>query len=243
MSTTPPSDSARQVGAVENGHVLTAAGWVPLRWLPVTAQPPYYPGDARNGYVFTGSDWALIPVAAPLPRPAAGAPPPPKKKAWLPWGIGGAALVLVLSIGASALGELQSTNDKSETKATDTATTDAADTAADESTTPKPKPKKPPKATPADPNRVVVDDMWIHNDLNCSSDRYSSTVTGTITNESGSAKRYVQVSFGLYDSSGALLGTALANVSNLASGTDWKYKAVGFVPNFERCKLEDVTAY
>ena len=67
-------------------------------------------------------------------------------------------------------------------------------------------------------------------------------MTGTITNESGSEKGYVQVSFGLYDKSGALLGSALANVNNLASGTNWKYKAVGFVPEFDTCKLEDVSA-
>ncbi|MCR1784112.1 hypothetical protein KVF89_16350 [Nocardioides carbamazepini] len=76
--TPPPNDDARQdvsrhMGTVENGHVLTRAGWVPLRRLPTTARPPYYPGDVKNGHVFTGEAWAPFTESAPTPPAPAGA--------------------------------------------------------------------------------------------------------------------------------------------------------------------------
>ena len=240
---TPPSnEDARQVGTVENGHVLTAAGWIPLRWLPSNATPPHYPGDAMHGHVFTGSEWVALPEVQSPSTPSPGQSlSQPKRRSWLPWVVGGAAIVLLVGI-AVAVSESQWNNAPLATPSADTTSTPDAPApkeAPRAKRTPKPKKSK----APAHPNRVVIDGMWVHNDMRCEYNEYTSTATGTMTNQSGTAKRYVQVSIGLYDASGALLGSALANVTNLAAGTDWKYNAVGAVARFETCKVEEVSAY
>lgn len=56
-------------------------------------------------------------------------------------------------------------------------------------------------------------------------DTYSVKITGTYTNTSGGELGYVQLSYNLFDESGAQIGTAWANTSNLADGGVWKYEA------------------
>ena len=71
-------------------------------------------------------------------------------------------------------------------------------------------------------------------------------ITGTLTNNSGSDKEYVQVEYVLKDADGAQIGTALANTNNLADVGVWKFEAVGSVSgdgapaSFERA---DVTGF
>ena len=56
------------VGAIANGHVLTAeAGWVRLNARTSTAGP-WRPGDVVEGSVYTGSNWTQLPGAW-LPDP------------------------------------------------------------------------------------------------------------------------------------------------------------------------------
>lgn len=61
------------------------------------------------------------------------------------------------------------------------------------------------------------------------SNQYMFTINGTLTNNSDSDKSYIQVSYNLYDSDGAQVGTALANTNNLKAGGTWKFSAVGTV--------------
>lgn len=235
-----PTPPTYELGAVANGHVLTAAGWIPLRRLPDDARQPYYPGDTLRGHAFTGNGWVAIPEPPPRNRPSTGPSlDRPRKNSWLLWVAGGVAVLVILGI-VGAIADSQSDDTKSEASSTDT--TSAASTPAPKAprTTAVP---NPTKTTAAHPDRVVMDGMWIHSGFRCEYNGYTSTVTGTITNQSGRTKSYVQVSFGLYDASGALLGTAYANVTNLAAGTDWKYDAVGAVAKFATCKAEEVDAY
>ncbi len=51
------------------------------------------------------------------------------------------------------------------------------------------------------------------------------TLTGTFTNTSGKEISYVQLEYVLKDASGAQVGTAYANTTNLASDTPWKFEA------------------
>ncbi len=62
-----------------------------------------------------------------------------------------------------------------------------------------------------------------------SSDQYglSYTIEGTIKNNTDKQYSYVQVTFNLYDSDGAQIGTALANINNLEQNGLWKFKALG----------------
>lgn len=80
-----PSAPERKPGDVANGHILTAAGWLPLRRLPLGSPGPYYAGDLLDSNAYTGTDWVYVPVVeaaevpqadgvrpafAPLPGPA-----------------------------------------------------------------------------------------------------------------------------------------------------------------------------
>lgn len=60
-------------------------------------------------------------------------------------------------------------------------------------------------------------------------DKYgmSYTIEGTIKNNTDKQYSYVQVTFNLYDSDGAQIGTALANINNLEANGLWKFKASG----------------
>ncbi len=62
-----------------------------------------------------------------------------------------------------------------------------------------------------------------------SSDQYgmSYTIEGSIKNNTDKQYSYVQVTFNLYDSDGAQIGTALANINNLEANGLWKFKAIG----------------
>lgn len=80
-------------------------------------------------------------------------------------------------------------------------------------------------------------------DLNMTTNDFSTTITGKVTNNTDKTYSYVQVTFSLYDSEGALLGTALANVTNLEGGGVWKFEAIGIEGNVASYKLTDITKY
>lgn len=63
-------------------------------------------------------------------------------------------------------------------------------------------------------------------------DQYSTTVLGDLRNECGRSFRSVQVTFKLYDLSGNLVGTALANQNDLGIGETWSFKAHAFVVGY-----------
>ncbi len=78
-----------------------------------------------------------------------------------------------------------------------------------------------------------------------SGDDYSTKISGTFTNNSGSELSYVQVSYNLFDADGNQIDTAYANTSNLADGGTWKFEATAFkgIDNVASFKLGDVTGY
>lgn len=55
---------------------------------------------------------------------------------------------------------------------------------------------------------------------------FSGEITGTVVNQRDRTLSYVQITFNLYDETGALVGTALANVNNLEAGGRWNFRAV-----------------
>lgn len=56
----------------------------------------------------------------------------------------------------------------------------------------------------------------------------SGEITGEVVNRRGRKLIYAQITFALYDESGARVGTALDNISDLEAGGRWKFKAVAF---------------
>ncbi|MBO4570009.1 MAG: hypothetical protein J5689_02195 [Clostridia bacterium] len=54
---------------------------------------------------------------------------------------------------------------------------------------------------------------------------YSASVRGSAKNITNKNYSYVQLEFTVYDASHANLGTALANINNLAAGDTWNFEA------------------
>lgn len=258
---------ANRPGDVANGHVFTAAGWLPLRRLTPGSTGPFYAGDLLDGNVYTGSDWVYVPVSqtasvpradsrAPMPVPAP-LPTPPRRR-----GLRGVVIAIAVLLGLGIVSSIATSGGGDSADRADSATptpkqtpTPTRKTKAPAKTT-KTKAPRPAPTTPApDPEAVyaaemtrlgwveAADGLWLYEDFSCSFDDYSSKVTGTMTTAPGVSKRYVSISFGLYDDSGALLGSAIANINNLAEDTKWKFEAVGFTGEFATCKPADVTAF
>lgn len=76
-----------------------------------------------------------------------------------------------------------------------------------------------------------------------SQETYSYYINGTIKNNTDKQYSYVQVTFNLYDSDGAQIGTALANINNLEPDGTWKFKAVGLYENIASYKLAEITGW
>lgn len=54
---------------------------------------------------------------------------------------------------------------------------------------------------------------------------YSTKITGTAKNITNKNLSYAQIEFSIYDENGNNLGTALANINNLAKGDTWQFEA------------------
>ena len=67
-------------------------------------------------------------------------------------------------------------------------------------------------------------------------------VSGTVKNTCGRDFSYVEVSFKLIDHDGNVVGTAVANQTNLKDGETWKFQAMG-TPAAHRTRFEGVSAY
>lgn len=70
------------------------------------------------------------------------------------------------------------------------------------------------------------------------------SVDGSIINNSGKDLTYVQITFALYDSDGAQIGTAVANINNLTKDSVWKFSAVPLtMDSFETFELADISLW
>ena len=54
---------------------------------------------------------------------------------------------------------------------------------------------------------------------------YTAEITGVAKNTSGKSYSYASVEFSVYDATENNLGTAIANINNLASGDTWRFSA------------------
>lgn len=73
----------------------------------------------------------------------------------------------------------------------------------------------------------------------------NKSIEGKLKNVSGKDITYAQIEFSVYDSSGALIGSAWANISSLKNGETWKYSAVYFGndDDWKTAKLAEITAW
>jgi len=235
-----------QVGSISNGHILTLAGWVPLRDVPTGHPAHYRPGDVVAGHAYTGSEWVPL---APNPTNGPMSQAAQTKSLWrrpVFW----VAVVVGLAVLGSVSNAMDEPSDEavSRSAAAPEATKSPGQANAKpekkhESPKPKPTPLAPPAPPPppADPN--VINGLKVDPNITCGGDDFSSRVSGVITNVSSETMSYVSITFNLYDASGAVLGNAWANMNNLPPGTDWKYEAVGSGGTFAKCAVADVVAW
>ena len=85
--------------------------------------------------------------------------------------------------------------------------------------------------------------LVVLSDIEASADSFSITITGTVVNGSDTDYEYAQIEFGLYDDSGAKVGSAIDNISGLESGQRWRYEAIGTGEGTARWELESMSAY
>lgn len=63
-------------------------------------------------------------------------------------------------------------------------------------------------------------------DISIKKDMFAWYFEGTIVNNKTTDLSYAQIVINLYDSDGALLGTAVDNINNLKAGGKWKFNAM-----------------
>jgi len=68
-------------------------------------------------------------------------------------------------------------------------------------------------------------------------------ITGSVINRRKSKLSYAQITFNLYDDSGAQVGSALANINGLEPGGTWKFKASTFGVDFSRYKFSELSGF
>ena len=72
---------------------------------------------------------------------------------------------------------------------------------------------------------------------------YGTYIVGTIKNNSGMEKGYMEVTFTLYDTNGNNIGTALDNTNNLKDGGTWKFEAMVLEDDVASFELNEITGY
>jgi hypothetical protein len=72
-------------------------------------------------------------------------------------------------------------------------------------------------------------------------DDFSTTITGTIQNTCGKKFRAIEVSYKLFDDSGAVVGNAVADLGSVDGDQPWGFTARGWKPA-KRFLLDKVTA-
>lgn len=68
-------------------------------------------------------------------------------------------------------------------------------------------------------------------------------ITGAVKNLSSREKGYVQVEINLLDNSGAIVGSTLANVNNMAGGQTWRFEAPALQDNAARFEVKAITGF
>lgn len=74
---------------------------------------------------------------------------------------------------------------------------------------------------------------------------YSVEVSGQVKNVSGKDFDYAQITFSVYDKNGALLGTAIDNISYWSADDLWSYCTVGIISSGipTNVKLKNIDAF
>lgn len=72
---------------------------------------------------------------------------------------------------------------------------------------------------------------------------FGGTIKGVVENRRSHKLRYAQITFNLYDESGAQVGSAMANINGLEPGGRWKFEAKSFGTDFSTYKFSELTGF
>ncbi|MEN6391068.1 MAG: FxLYD domain-containing protein [Syntrophomonas sp.] len=136
-----------------------------------------------------------------------------KKPVWKKWWFWGIVIIIIIAIGSSG----------GDNKDQGTGTADSGKSV-------------PVVSQKAEKPKLEVIDHSVQKE------QYSTYVIGTVKNNTDKQYSYVQVEINLYDTSGAQVGSTLANANNLEPNGSWKFKAVT-LEDFATYKIKDVTGY
>jgi hypothetical protein len=106
-----------------------------------------------------------------------------------------------------------------------------------------------PTATPAPPTptplvcKSTFDDFCLVSTTGQLDSFGGGYVTGVVINTGSRRYSYVQVEVTLLDASGAVVGSALANVNNLGPGETWKFRAPFFDSGVSTFRVEKVIGF
>lgn len=96
-------------------------------------------------------------------------------------------------------------------------------------------------ATPVNPDEYDVDGLvLLRKTVRANRDVVGYTITGTVVNRRPETVRYVEITYYLVDASGARVDTAVANITDLAPGERWNFKAVGLDNRATRYRLAEL---
>jgi len=76
-----------------------------------------------------------------------------------------------------------------------------------------------------------------------STGKFGGKITGIVENRRKRKLSYAQISFNLYDSSGAQIGSAIANINGLEPGGKWKFEATTFGTDFDKYKFSELSGF
>lgn len=89
------------------------------------------------------------------------------------------------------------------------------------------------------------EDFTITDEAFDTSNQFSATITGVLTNNTDKDYSYVSVKYLLYDPAGNQIGSAVANITDLKAGGSWSFRAMTLKPadQIGRYEFEEVTAF
>jgi hypothetical protein len=73
--------------------------------------------------------------------------------------------------------------------------------------------------------------------------QFGGEITGTVINRSTRKLNYAEITFNLYDQSGAQVGTAVDNIRGLEPGGRWNFKATTFGTDFSGYKINELSGF
>ena len=72
---------------------------------------------------------------------------------------------------------------------------------------------------------------------------FGGEITGMVVNRRSRKLSYAQITFNLYDHSGAQVGSAIGNINGLESGGTWKFKATSLGVRFVKYKFSELSGF